>query len=73
MNASEFDDKSDMSSRARFVLADMLARPWLVRARLRSSFALTMATAMIRAPARRRDAPVRRHHPGYLMQYAGWR
>jgi len=71
MTARGFDDKSDIRNEAQLVPAAMLDRRWLVHARLRLGFALTIATAMIRAPARRPDAPVRRHHPGSLAQYAG--
>ena len=42
-----------------------VSRPWLVQARLGLSFPQDVATATSFSPARRRDAPVLRHPPGY--------
>ena len=61
-----------MSDEAQFGPADVLAWSWLVHARLRLGFAQPIATAMACAPARRPDTPVNRHHPGSLVQHAGW-
>ena len=42
-----------------------VSRPWLVQARLALGFLQDVATATSFSPARRRDAPVLRHHPEY--------
>ena len=42
-----------------------VSRPWLVQARLGLGFLQDVATATSFSPARRRDAPVLRHHLGF--------
>jgi hypothetical protein len=54
-----------------FVTVAVLPGRWLVHARLELGFTKYIAKAMDFAPARPPDAPVRRHHPGSFMKYAG--
>jgi hypothetical protein len=71
MNVTEFHDEPDMSSKAQFVPADRLARPWLVHVRLRLGFASNHSDGydLRSSPVPRPTCPA--PSSGLLMQYAG--
>jgi hypothetical protein len=71
MKVKEFDDKPEMSSKAQFVPAELLARPWLVHVLLGLGLTSNHGYGydLHSSPAPRRTCPS--PSSGLLMQYAG--